>query len=191
MTRRIRPARDQALLDRADAHPYQSFTRRVWRVVHEGRDALEPSRAGGRWDLGAFDALYTAYDPDGAIAEVDYHLSMHPVFPSLYRARLHQIEIRIDKVAVFQTLDDLVPFGVDIARYEDPLYETTQEIGDAFAFLGHGALVAPNARWPCLNIAIFTEAVGVSLTSVDEQEVDIQEWHARNLARRKGPRSIS
>ena len=82
--RRYRRARDPELLDALDAHKRTTFTGIVWRVAREGRNPLEPSHAGGRWDLGGndgYDVLYTALEPDGAIAEVAYHRSLQPVVP--------------------------------------------------------------------------------------------------------------
>ena len=50
----------------------------------------------------------------------------------------------------------MVPLGVDPARYREILYEPTQAIGDAAYFLGFDSIIAPNARWSCNNLILFT-----------------------------------
>ncbi len=151
-------ARDPQLLDALDARPLQSFQGHVWRVVRVGRNPVEPSKAGGRWDRRGFDVLYTALEEDGAIAELDYHLRLQPVFPSKYRAEVHELAVATERALYFTSLDELVPLGVDPARYREPLYSLSQEIGDAAAFLGVAALVVPNARWACQNAVLMLDA---------------------------------
>jgi RES domain-containing protein len=178
-------ARDPQLLDALDAWPLQPFHGHVWRVVRVGRDPVEPSRAGGRWDRGRFDVLYTALDEDGAIAELDYHLRLQPVFPSRYEAEAHELTVATERALYFASLDELVPLGVDPARYREPLYSRSQEIGDAAAFLGVAALIVPSARWPCQNAVLMldVEPVAPTLTVVGSRKFDFMEW--RNTARSK------
>ncbi len=129
----------------------------------DGRNPLEPSRIGGRWDLGdardGYDVLYTTMDPDGAIAEVEYHLSQQPVFPSRTRRSLHTIRARASTVITLKTIDDLIALGVERTRYREPLYERTEEIGDAVAFLACDALIVSSALWSGLNVVLFLGAL--------------------------------
>ena len=81
----MRGVRDPLLLEAVDGFARVGYSGSLFRVVRNGRDPLEPSRNGNRWDLGHFDVLYTSLDVDGAIAEIDFHLSRLPVFPSLYK----------------------------------------------------------------------------------------------------------
>jgi RES domain-containing protein len=181
-----RRARDPELIDALDARTRTTFDGTLWRVVREGRDPLEASRAGGRWDLGASDVLYTSMEPDCAIAEVEYHLSQQPVFPSRIRSAWHELRARVSSVIRLETIAELVDLGVDAARYREPLYERTREIGDAAAFLGCDALIVPSARWDCLNVVLFLEAIelGRIETLSGVRSVD---WKARrtNHASRK------
>jgi len=172
-------ARDPELLDIIDQFPKQEFSGSVWRAVRVGRDALEPSRAGGRWDMGTFEVLYTATESDGAIAEVHFHLSRQPVFPSKYDAVLYKINLSATKVLRFQSIDDLEPMGVDPAHYKDVLYGRTQEIGDAAAFLGLDALIAPSARWDCHNLVVLALDPG-SMDVVEQHPIDWHAWRALN-----------
>jgi RES domain-containing protein len=175
-----RKPRDPALLDALDAFARVSFRGETWRVVRHGRDPLQGSAAGGRWDPTAFDVLYTSMNPDGAVAEVNFHLSRQPVFPSKLRHRLHRIRVRTTKALKLADLDAMVPLGVDPARYREILYQPTQAIGDAAYFLGFDSIIAPNARWSCNNLILFTDQIAIAeLQVVESSEVNWSEWRKR------------
>src|SRR6266436_10222825 len=108
-----RKPRDPALLDALDAFRRVPYTGETWRVVRDGRDPLEGSASGGRWDPTLFDVLYTSLAPDGAVAEVHFHLSRQPVFPSKIRYSLHRIRVRTVKILRLPGLDAMVPLGVE------------------------------------------------------------------------------
>ncbi|HKH35243.1 MAG TPA: RES domain-containing protein [Beijerinckiaceae bacterium] len=55
-------------------------------------------------------------------------------------------------------LPTLSKLGVD-ARYADRDYRRTQEVADAAFFLGFDGLIAPSARWACLNLVLFTDRI--------------------------------
>lgn len=172
-----RKARDLELLDALDALERVSFEGTCWRAVREGRDPLQGHPSGGRWDPGTFDVLYTALEPDGAMAEIDFHLSRQPVFPSKIRFGLHEIAVTTRQTLKLANLDALVPLGLDKAAYQQVLYTRTQEIGDAAIFLGFDGLIAPSARWPCLNLVLFTDRLEPGdLRVIRAQSANIAAW---------------
>src|SRR5258707_14457019 len=118
-----RKPRDPALLDALDSFDRVSFAGETWRVVRHGRDPLQGSSPGGRWDPTLFDVLYTSLITDGAVAEVHFHLSRQPVFPSRIKHGLHRMRVRTAKTLRLPDLDAMVPLGVDRARYREILYE--------------------------------------------------------------------
>jgi hypothetical protein len=182
-----RRARDIELLDALDALPRAPFEGTVWRAVREGRDPLQGHPSAGRWDPGTFDVLYTSMEPDGAIAEIHFHLSRQPVFPSRLVYRLHEIAVRTKKTLHFADLTALAPLGVDAARYRDILYRRTQAIGDAADFLGFDGLIAPNARWPCQNLVIFTDRLApADLEVLSVVVIDWTDWRKASR-RQRGP----
>ena len=69
-----RRARDIDLLDALDVFERVPFEGTVWRAVREGRDPIQGHPSGGRWDPGTFDVVYTALEPDGALAEINFQL---------------------------------------------------------------------------------------------------------------------
>jgi RES domain-containing protein len=176
----VRKPRDPGLLDRLDAFDRVSYNVETWRVVREGRDPLQGSASGGRWDPTLFDVLYTSLDSHGAVAEVHFHLSRQPVFPSRIRYGLHRVRVRTAKTLRIPDLNAMVPLGVDPSRYREILYESTQAIGDAAYFLGFDSIIAPNARWPCDNLILFTDQIGpADLELIESSEVNWAEWRKK------------
>ena len=176
-------ARDIALLDALDALDPVSFSGRVWRAVRAGRDPLQGHPSAGRWEPGTFDVLYTAMAPDGAVAELSFHLARQPVFPSKIAYGLHEIAVRTAKTLRFADLVALTALGVEEDRYRDVLYERTQEIGDAAHFLGFDGVIAPSARWPCLNLVVFTDRIGPGdLAIISSTEIDFARWRRESAA---------
>ena len=175
-----RKPRDPVLLDALEAFNRVRHTGETWRVVREGRDPLQGSASGGGWDPTLFDVLYTSLNPDGAIAEVHFHLSRQPVFPSKIKYGLHRIRVATAKTLRLPDLNAMVPLGVDAARYRAILYEPTQAIGDAAYFLGFDSIIAPNARWSCNNLILFTDQIApAELEVIESWEVNWTEWRKK------------
>jgi hypothetical protein len=154
-----RRARDLGLLDAVDAFQREALDAEVWRVVRAGRDPTLGGPSRSRWCNGEFDVLYTSFEQDGAIAEIDALLSMQPVFPSKVEWFIHKLKVAAPQTLKLADLATLQKLGVDAARYGAREYGRTQEITDAAFFLGFDGLIAPSARWACLNFVLFTERV--------------------------------
>jgi RES domain-containing protein len=175
-----RKPRDPALLDALDAFDRVSYAGETWRVARDGRDPLQGSASGGRWDPTLFDVLYTSLESDGAVAEIHFHLSRQPVFPSKIVWGLHRIRVRTEKTLRLPDLDAMIPLGVDPARYREILYGPTQAIGDAAYFLGFDSIIAPNARWSCHNMMLFTDQIAlIDLEVIESSEVNWTEWRKK------------
>lgn len=181
-----RSPRSQILVDAIEAESPTSFSGIVWRVVTEGFDVLRPGRAGGRWDDGTFDVLYTSSERDGAIAESWFHAGKgQPVIPSKITKRIYKIEAEISKVLDLSDMQKLRSFGIDVATYgrlqyarRMKEYPTLQQIAEAAHFYEYQAIIVPNARWPTSNVVVFTEHTPRNLLTVLEDEpVDLNHWH--------------
>jgi len=173
-------ARDLDLLDALDQLPRVGVQETVWRVVGRERDPLLCGPSLGRWDLGHFDVLYTAFEAAGAVAEMRFHLSRQPVFPSTVSFTLNEIEVTTRSTLKFADLHELEPLGVDPGKYSGLLPERTREIGDAAAFLGFDGLIAPSARWDGLNLVIFCDSLNPEdLSLKDSSDVDWDKWRQR------------
>jgi hypothetical protein len=182
---RPRTARDLQLLDAVDAHRREPVDAEVWRAVRDGRDPVLGSQSLSRWCDGTFDVLYTSSERDGAIAEIHSLLSLQPVFPSKMRWFAHKLKVSCAATLKLADLPTLARLGVDTDRYADRDYARTQPIADAAYFLGFDGLIAPNARWPSLNLVLFTEqiaSVRIEVVSRDDEPID---WdRQRKRARR-------
>ncbi len=179
MTADSRLARDPALLDAIDAFKRDSFDAEVWRVVREGRDPALGSPSQSRWCDGSFDVLYTSLEREGAMAEIHALLSLQPVFPSKTRWFAHRLKVLATETLRLADLPTLEKLGVDVVRYADRNYVRTQEVAEAAYFLGFDGLVAPSARWTCLNCVLFTDRVApdqIATADQSEKPVNWAEW---------------
>jgi RES domain-containing protein len=181
-----RPPRPQALVDAIEAESPTAFSGIVWRVVTDGFDVLRSARAGGRWDDGSFDVLYTSSERDGALAESWFHASKGlPVIPSRVSKRIYKIEAEIGRVLDLSNAQKLQSFGVNIGAYGRLHYErrtdeypTLQQIAEAAHFYEYQAIIVPNARWPTSNVVVFTEHTPRSaLTLLEDELVDLKSWN--------------
>jgi RES domain-containing protein len=180
-----RPPRPKALLDAIDAEMPTALKGRLWRVVTDGFDPLRPSRAGGRWDDGSFDVLYTSTSRDGALSESWFHAAKgQPIIPSTVSKRLYQIEADLQRVLDLSAAGKLAELGVNMASYGKlsyvqrvEEYPSLQQIGEVAFFYEYQAVIVPSARWPDNNVVIMTEHVGLTqLEVVDEEAVDLEAW---------------
>ncbi len=172
-----RRARDLELLDALDAHQGVAFEGTVWRIVREGRDPLQGYPPRARWDPGTFDVIYTSLHREGSLAEIHFHLSRQPVFPSKLVSVLHKISVRTTRTLKLANLEAVERLGVAKDRYGEFAYERTQAIGDAAAFLGFDGMMVPSARWECLNLVLFTDRFTPEDLIVEHNEVvDWSEW---------------
>jgi hypothetical protein len=155
-----RPPRPKALLDAIEAETPARFSGQVWRVVTDGFDPLRPSRAGGRWDDGSFDVLYTSAARDGALAESWFHAAKgQPIIPSKVSKRLFQIEAELHRVLDLSSNGKLASLGVNMAAYARLSYiQRVEEISGTSAdrrgrFLsrvsGRDSAVGPLAGLQC------------------------------------------
>lgn len=173
----FRHARDPDLLDALDAHKGVAFEGDVWRIVREGRDVLlgYPSKA--RCDPGGFDVIYTSLQREGSLAEIYFHLSRQPVFPSQVKSVLSRISVSTRRTLKLADLAAIEALGVSTEHYAGLDYGRTQEIGDAANFLGFDGILAPSARWDGQNLVLFTNRFAPDdLVIVEQETVDWAEW---------------
>lgn len=180
-----RSPRPKALLDAIEAEPAGAFRGPLWRVVTDGYDPLRPSRAGGRWDDGSFDVLYTSTARDGALAESWFHAARgQPIIPSKVRKRLFRLHATLDRVLDLTADGKLAALGVNMATYgrlsylrRSDEYPTLQQIGEIAFFHEYQAIMVPSARWPAANAVIMMERVGPEqVRVVDDEAVDLEAW---------------
>ena len=98
------------------------------------------------------------------------------------RHNVVKLGVKTQQTLVLADLAQLRKLGVDDARYRELLYERTQEIGAAAAFLGFDGLIAPSARWSCQNIILMLDALNLEdIRTVSSEPVDWVTWRQSNL----------
>lgn len=159
-----RTLRDIELIDQIEALPTEDFTGHVYRLVRSGRDPLTSWTSKGRWDDGAVDVLYTATTPEGALAEIRYHLSQQPFMPDHLEYRMFKIPVRNLQVLNLLDPDLLTKLGVDLSAWGKSDYVSrgaeylrTQEIAAVAAFHEREGLLVPSARSTDSNVVILTQ----------------------------------
>ncbi|MDE0203857.1 MAG: RES family NAD+ phosphorylase [Rhodospirillaceae bacterium] len=169
MVESVRRIRDQRLLDALEQCERAPYAGRVWRSVREGRDPLACWRAGGRWDDGTLDVLYTSETKTAAGAERRFHLYQgQPLPPSKVRYRLFELRVSLRAVVRFPGLEALASIGFDVGSFgqlsyveREREYPRSQEIAEACAFLGADGLLVPSARETSSNnLIVFCEQEG-------------------------------
>jgi hypothetical protein len=145
---------DSELLDALEQLEPEPFTGNAFRIVPEGRDPIQArlTGSGGRWDDGQFPVLCTSIDSGTAIAEVKYHLSRQPIFPSKVNLLLYELEVETERTLKFLDVEELTPLGVDVSVYsvsdysqaKKKVYPSTQAIGSAAHFLEFDGLIVPS-----------------------------------------------
>lgn len=177
-----RRALDDRLLDLVGEIEGRPFDSAIWRVVHTGRDVLDGSRGSGRWNTSDMSVLYGAADPDGAIAEIHFHLNRgQSVFPSRMSHDLFELEVKAQRTLQLADMDQLRRLGVEDSRYRELLYTRTQEIAAAAAFLGFDGLTAPSARWECQNVVLFLDAIDLEqIRTISVKPIVWKDWRQAN-----------
>ena len=151
---RVRRIRDRRLLDALEQRARAPYAGHVWRSVREGRDPLTCWRAGGRWDDGTLDVLYTSETRTAALAERRFHLFQgQPLPPSKVRYELFELSVSLKAVVRLPDLDSLASIGFDVGSFGQLSYiererefPRSQEIAEACAFMGADGLIVPSAR---------------------------------------------
>ena len=136
--------------------------------------------AAARWDPGTFDVIYTSLAREGPLAEIHFHLSRQPVFPSKLVSVLHRITLRTWRALQLADLSAVEALGVRADRYGELDYDRTQVIGDAAYFLGFDGLLVPSARWDCKNLVVFTDQLAPEDMAVEESQ-----WSTGRLGARR------
>lgn len=172
---------DPKLLDQLSRLEAESFEGRVYRATGQGRDPLLFSTRGGRWSaVDSAGILYTSLTQDGALAEMSFHLAQMDPLPTKPIA-VHTLQIKAGK-SLRLLRGDLESLGVDNDAYGTILYDATQQVGAAVAYLGFDGLIAPSARWQSDNLMLFQENVGgkFSPAILQTETIDWQAWARAN-----------
>ncbi len=171
---------DRAILDALESFTSEALEKTVWRVARKGRDPLRGAVANGRWnEIGEFEVLYTSLEPQGALAEVGYRLSLEPVWPSKIEHEIHTLQIVANRALRFDNLQQLETLGVNTVRFETFEYTATQAIAAAAHFLEFDALIVPSARFTAPNLVVFVDRLRTPPELLGTDKVNWPAWRAK------------
>lgn len=176
---------DDRLLDALEEVGRTPYEGEMWRVVRAGRSPLDGSRGSGRWNPSRLSVLYGAQEANGALAEIHYHISRaEPIFPSKMQHSLVKMRVNIGETLTLANMDALVQLGVEVERYKEMLYQRTQEIAAAAAYMDFDGIIAPSARWKCNNVILFLDKLGDIDDAIEEVQstpIDWKAWRTENV----------
>lgn len=175
-----RPSHDIRLLDALSELSEMSFEGDFWRVVHGVRSPIDGSKGAGRWNQRESEVLYCALEQDGALSEINFHISrQNPVFPSRLTSSLYRLQANFGRVLDLSNMDLLVQLGVESSQYAEILYDQTQNIGEAINFLGIEAMIVPNARHDSNNLVVFPQNCDLDeISDISHSRIDWSVWRA-------------
>lgn len=179
----VKARRDNALIDALEAIEPVAFSGPVWRLVRDGRDPLQCSASGGRWDDGTFDVLYNSMLRTGALEEMRFHLMRgQPVMPSRVKYRMFEIGLELERTLQFLDLAALGKVGLNTETFgrlsyqqKNDEYPRTQEIGEVAHFLDFDGLIVPSARSDTKNLVVFCDKVE-TLHMSETKDHGIVDW---------------
>lgn len=169
-------------LEEAGRTPYEGV---MWRVVRAGRSPLDGSRGAGRWNPSHLSVLYGAQEANGALAEIHYHISRgQPIFPSKIQHNLVEMRVKIDETLTLVDMAALARLDVEAGRYKEMLYERTQEIAAAAAYMDFHGIIAPSARWKCNNVILFLDRIDLddAVEEIRSTPIDWKTWRAKHAS---------
>lgn len=179
----VKARRDNRLIDALEAIEPVQFEGNVWRLVRDGRDPLQCSASGGRWDDGSFDVLYTSMTEVGALEEMRFHLMRgQPVMPSKVKYRMFELGLTLERALRFLDLEALGSVGLKTETFgrlsyeqKNDEYPRTQEIGEVAHFLDFDGLIVPSARSDAKNVVVFCDKVR-SLHESNAKDHGVVDW---------------
>jgi len=142
------------LLDALSALSSSTWEGTIFRHTFGSVPPEKENQLGARWNPAEVPAIYSSLQPETAIAEVEFHISLQPFRPTTER-RVHRIQVRVPDVIELTDWQILERLGVSRASFEAIEPPSCKEVGGAAAFLGHGGILVPSARFPGVNLVIY------------------------------------
>jgi RES domain-containing protein len=165
------------ILDAMCLLPRVRFAGTVWRVAREKDDPAAGGKSRSRWCDMTFDVLYAAMSREAAIQETYAVLAAQPVFPAA-RYLCYELAVTTTNSLEFASSTDFKALA-RAAGGPDGGEASAEAIASAAYFLGFDGLIAPNPRWKCQDVVLFTERLApaqIQLTGTAPKAIDWQAW---------------
>jgi len=145
------------LLDALESMGMEPWRGTVFRHMFNDFPPERENTRGARWNPPKTGAIYTSLKSETALAEIEYHLSLQPVRPSVSR-HMFTVDVEVEHLVDLSTDEALQAAGLDTEALAATYYATCQTVGGAVAWLGCGGMLVPSARAHGVNLVLFPHA---------------------------------
>ena len=136
--------------------------------------SIPPARSntgGARWNPPGREAIYTSCEPETALAEAEYQISLQPLRPKAMRT-LYTLQVALRPVLDLRDPDILETLSVTATDIAGLDVSVCQRVGEAVAWLKYEGLLVPSARKSGgSNLVIFRQDLTTSTFEVVEPRV--------------------
>ena len=152
---------DQQLLERLAALPVKPRIGTVYRCMLAGASADCENIRGSRWNPQNISAIYTSLSREGAIAEIEYRLSLEPpIKRKTIRKAVYTIRVELEKTIDIYADALWMKFGVTNTMLAGIDHSVCQKIGAQVDWLELEGVVVPSARHAHGNLVIYPSNSG-------------------------------
>jgi RES domain-containing protein len=129
----------------------------VYRVMLSDFPPDRQNTRGARWNPRELAAIYTCFDSDTCIKEVEYGLASQPLrVKSTLQKTLYEIQLTLASVVDLASVkNELDAAGITEADLLADDMQVSQEVGRIVTWLGFDGLRAPSARSRGTNLVIY------------------------------------
>ena len=147
---------DQQLLEKLAGLPPKPWTGNVYRCMLAGASADCENIRGARWNPQNISAIYTSLSMEGAIAEIEYRLSLEPpIKRKVIRKAVYTIRVELEKTVDICTNDLWQQFGITSMMLAGFDHSMCQKIGAQADWLELEGILVPSARHKNGNLVIY------------------------------------
>ena len=157
-------------LDIIQSAPETNWDGLLFRHMFGDVSPAKSNTSGARWNPPGREAIYTSCEPETALAEAKYQISMQPLPP---RAKRTLYTLRLLLSSVVDRGDELLQrLGVTVSELASLDLSSCQRVGEAVAWLKYEGLLVPSARRAAgSNLVIFQQDLATSAFEVLESRV--------------------
>lgn len=159
------------MLDVLQSAAVSAWSGTVYRHMFGSYPPTRTNTHGARWNDAGLEAIYTSCEPETALAEAEYYISLQPLRPRARRT-LYTIRVSLKNVVDLTDPHLLLLLGITDAILSGPDHAPCRKIGGAVNWLGHDGLLVPSARRRGgTNLVIYQQDLATSDFEVIDEAV--------------------
>jgi len=159
------------MLDILQSAAVSAWEGKVYRHMFGDHPPVRSNTTGARWNEPPLEAIYTSCEPETALAEAEYSISLQPLRPKAQRM-LYEIRVSLRNV-IDLTGPGLLPrLGITDVVLSSPDHAPCRLIASAINWLGHDGVFVPSARRAGgTNLVIYQQDPSTDVFEVVRKEV--------------------